>query len=63
MCIMCSGSLPQGASRRLHTSSVTIVQVLPLMEETDEQNDELFSMDEIRIEVVCTPGAGGQVGF
>ncbi|KAF9445275.1 release factor [Macrolepiota fuliginosa MF-IS2] len=47
------------ASGRVHTSTVAVV-VLPLMEETDGQNDELFSMDEIRIEVMRARGAGGQ---
>lgn len=48
------------ASGRVHTSTVAIV-VLPLMEETDGQNDELFSMDEVKIEVMRARGAGGQV--
>lgn len=48
------------ASGRVHTSTAAVL-VLPLMEETDGQNDELFSMDEIRIEVMRARGAGGQV--
>jgi peptide chain release factor 1 len=48
------------ASGRVHTSTVAVI-VLPLMEETDGQNNELFSMDEIKIEVMRARGAGGQV--
>ncbi|KXN82924.1 Peptide chain release factor 1 [Leucoagaricus sp. SymC.cos] len=50
------------ANGRVHTSTVAVV-VLPLMGETDGQNDELFAMDEIKIEVMRARGAGGQVGL
>lgn len=49
------------ASGRVHTSTAAVL-VLPLIEETDGQNDELFSMDEIKTEVMRARGAGGQVG-
>jgi peptide chain release factor 1 len=60
---------------RVHTSTVavlvshrlslevqinTLTQVLPLMEE-DAPEDELFSMDDVKIEVMRARGAGGQV--
>lgn len=47
-------------SGRVHTSTVAIV-VLPLVEETDAKDDDLFSMDEVKIEVMRARGAGGQV--
>ena len=47
------------ASGRTHTSTVAIV-VLPLIEETDSQQDELFSMADIKLEVMRARGAGGQ---
>lgn len=47
------------ASGRVHTSTVAVV-VLPLMEETDGKNDDLFSMDEVKVEVMRARGAGGQ---
>ncbi len=47
------------------TQSVRIyasLQVLPLVEErgTPEADDDLFSMDDIKIEVMRSRGAGGQ---
>ena len=50
------------ASGRVHTSTIAVV-VLPLMEETDGKNDELFAMDEVKVEVMRARGAGGQVSF
>ncbi|KAF8954711.1 hypothetical protein BDZ97DRAFT_1674230 [Flammula alnicola] len=47
------------ASGRTHTSTVAIV-VLPLAEETDAHDEELFSMDDIKLEVMRSRGAGGQ---
>ncbi|CCM01035.1 uncharacterized protein FIBRA_03083 [Fibroporia radiculosa] len=49
------------ANGRVHTSTVAIV-VLPLSEENDSHagKDELFSPDEIKIEVMRARGAGGQ---
>jgi len=49
------------ANGRVHTSTVAVV-VLPLSEEADLQpgKDDLFSPDEIRIEVMRSRGAGGQ---
>ena len=35
--------------------------MLPLMEETDGHEEELFSMDDIKLEVMRARGAGGQV--
>ncbi|KIM75117.1 hypothetical protein PILCRDRAFT_827528 [Piloderma croceum F 1598] len=43
---------------RVHTSTITAV-VLPLAEE-DAPEDELFSMDDVRVEVMRARGAGGQ---
>jgi peptide chain release factor 1 len=48
-------------SGRVHTSTVAVI-VLPLVEETDGKNDELFSMDDVKLEVMRARGAGGQVG-
>lgn len=31
------------------------------MEETDSQHEELFSMDDVKVEVMRSRGAGGQV--
>jgi peptide chain release factor 1 len=46
---------------RLHTSTVALI-VLPLPEETDKpESDELFNMDDVKIEVMRARGAGGQV--
>lgn len=47
------------SSGRVHTSTVSIV-VLPLVEETDTQAEELFSMSDIKLEVMRARGAGGQ---
>ncbi|KAJ7063424.1 hypothetical protein C8F01DRAFT_1209716 [Mycena amicta] len=44
---------------RLHTSTVAAV-VLPLMEESDAQQEELYSLDDVKIEVMRARGAGGQ---
>ena len=64
------------ASGRVHTSTVAVIvsllyvfsyisynfaQVLPLLEETDGQNEELFSLDDVKVEVMRARGAGGQV--
>jgi len=64
------------ASGRVHTSTVAVIvslpyvfsyksynlaQVLPLLEETDGQNEELFSLEDVKIEVMRSRGAGGQV--
>ena len=39
------------------------IQVLPMPEESgSETSDDLFTMDEIKIEVMRARGAGGQVG-
>ncbi|KAJ7173992.1 hypothetical protein C8R43DRAFT_873720 [Mycena crocata] len=46
-------------SGRVHTSAVAVV-VLPLIEEADTQKEELYSMDDIKIEVMRARGAGGQ---
>nr|GAT53296.1 predicted protein [Mycena chlorophos] len=46
-------------SGRVHTSTVAVV-VLPLMEEADAQQEELYSMDDVKIEVMRARGAGGQ---
>ena len=37
-------------------------KVLPLTEESDQANQELFSMDDVKVEVMRARGAGGQVG-
>ncbi|KIM43633.1 hypothetical protein M413DRAFT_68664 [Hebeloma cylindrosporum] len=47
------------SSGRTHTSTVAIV-VLPLAEETESHDEELFSMDDIKLEVMRSRGAGGQ---
>lgn len=49
------------ANGRVHTSTVAVL-VLPLAEDNGrtEGDDELFSMDDIRIEVMRARGAGGQ---
>ncbi|KII85605.1 hypothetical protein PLICRDRAFT_115967 [Plicaturopsis crispa FD-325 SS-3] len=49
------------ASGRTHTSTVAVV-VLPLADEADvkERDNELFSMDDVRLEVMRARGAGGQ---
>jgi len=38
-------------------------KVLPLTEESDQANKELFSMDDVKLEVMRARGAGGQVGL
>jgi len=43
---------------RVHTSTVAAI-VLPLIEE-DAPEDELFSMEDVRVEVMRARGAGGQ---
>ncbi|PIL36735.1 hypothetical protein GSI_00424 [Ganoderma sinense ZZ0214-1] len=50
------------ANGRVHTSTVGVM-VLPLTEETEPSNnsdDNLFTMDEIKLEVMRSRGAGGQ---
>ncbi|KDQ52929.1 hypothetical protein JAAARDRAFT_138047 [Jaapia argillacea MUCL 33604] len=47
------------ASGRTHTSTVSVV-VLPLAEGSDSGNEDLFSMDDIKLEVMRARGAGGQ---
>lgn len=49
------------ANGRVHTSTVAVV-VLPLSEETDSHSGQgdLFSPDEVKIEVMRSRGAGGQ---
>ncbi|KAI0818502.1 peptide chain release factor 1 [Irpex lacteus] len=48
------------ASGRVHTSTVAVL-VLPLEEDNGQEvKDDLFTMDEIRIEVMRSRGAGGQ---
>ncbi|THH11633.1 hypothetical protein EW146_g7981 [Bondarzewia mesenterica] len=48
------------ASGRVHTSTVAAV-VLPLSEEPElERSDDLFNMEDIRLEVMRARGAGGQ---
>jgi len=37
-------------------------KVLPLTEDSDQANQELFSMDDVKVEVMRARGAGGQVG-
>ncbi|KAF9076235.1 hypothetical protein BDP27DRAFT_1314102 [Rhodocollybia butyracea] len=44
---------------RVHTSTVAVI-VLPVIEEQDVQKEELFSMDDIKLEVMRARGAGGQ---
>ncbi|KAI0773842.1 peptide chain release factor 1 [Fomes fomentarius] len=49
------------ASGRVHTSTVSVM-VLPLNEEAENKpsEDNLFTMDEIKLEVMRSRGAGGQ---
>ncbi|KAH7909419.1 hypothetical protein BJ138DRAFT_1010890 [Hygrophoropsis aurantiaca] len=49
------------ASGRTHTSTVAVI-VLPLAEEPEKMNcdDDLFSMEDVKIEVMRARGAGGQ---
>ena len=64
------------ASGRVHTSTVAVIvslpyifsytnynlaRVLPLLEEKDGQHEELFSLDDVKVEVMRARGAGGQV--
>ncbi|KAF9261080.1 release factor [Marasmius fiardii PR-910] len=44
---------------RVHTSTVSVI-VLPLLDERDVQKEQLYSMDEVRVEVMRARGAGGQ---
>ncbi|KAH7890361.1 hypothetical protein F5I97DRAFT_1800147 [Phlebopus sp. FC_14] len=45
---------------RIHTSTVAVI-VLPLSEETEPSGeDELFKMEDVRLEVMRARGAGGQ---
>ncbi|KAJ7271931.1 hypothetical protein B0H12DRAFT_1008415 [Mycena haematopus] len=46
-------------SGRVHTSTAAVV-VLPLVEESDAQKEELYSMADIKLEVMRARGAGGQ---
>ncbi|KAJ7741571.1 hypothetical protein DFH07DRAFT_750986 [Mycena maculata] len=46
-------------SGRLHTSAVAVM-VLPLIEESEAEKEELYSMADIKIEVMRARGAGGQ---
>jgi len=47
-------------SGRVHTSTVAVL-VLPLEEDNGQEvKDDLFTMDEVRIEVMRSRGAGGQ---
>ncbi|KAJ7449955.1 peptide chain release factor 1 [Mycena latifolia] len=46
-------------SGRVHTSTVAVV-VLPLIEESEAHKEALYSMDDIKIEVMRARGAGGQ---
>lgn len=48
------------SSGRTHTSTVAIV-VLPLVEEANGQQEELYKMEDIKLEVMRARGAGGQV--
>uniref|UniRef100_A0A0W0FVK3 Prokaryotic-type class I peptide chain release factors domain-containing protein n=1 Tax=Moniliophthora roreri TaxID=221103 RepID=A0A0W0FVK3_MONRR len=47
------------ASGRVHTSTVSVI-VLPLLDEKDMQKEQLFRMEDVRIEVMRARGAGGQ---
>jgi peptide chain release factor 1 len=38
-----------------------LFKVLPLAEETESHDEELFSMDDVKLEVMRSRGAGGQV--
>ncbi|KAJ7510022.1 hypothetical protein B0H11DRAFT_1701252 [Mycena galericulata] len=46
-------------SGRVHTSTVAVV-VLPLVEESEADKEDLYSMEDIKIEVMRARGAGGQ---
>jgi len=47
------------SSGRVHTSTVAIV-VLPLIEDPQSGEEDLFKMEDIRLEVMRARGAGGQ---
>ncbi|THU98617.1 release factor [Dendrothele bispora CBS 962.96] len=47
------------AAGRVHTSTATVI-VLPLLEEKDVQKEDLFRMEDVKIEVMRARGAGGQ---
>ncbi|KAK0206749.1 peptide chain release factor 1 [Desarmillaria ectypa] len=47
------------ASGRVHTSTVAVI-VLPLAEEKDTQDEPLYKMEDIKLEVMRARGAGGQ---
>ncbi|KAF8876655.1 hypothetical protein BD779DRAFT_155483 [Infundibulicybe gibba] len=47
------------ASGRVHTSTVAIV-VLPLVDEDPHGQEELFQMEDVKVEVMRSRGAGGQ---
>ncbi|KAK7434187.1 Peptide chain release factor 1, mitochondrial [Stygiomarasmius scandens] len=47
------------AAGRVHTSTVAVI-VLPLLEEKDIQKEDLFRMEDVKIEVMRARGAGGQ---
>ncbi|KAG5645957.1 hypothetical protein DXG03_004749 [Asterophora parasitica] len=47
------------ASGRVHTSTVAAI-VLPLVEETNNPAEELFKMEDVKVEVMRARGAGGQ---
>ncbi|EAU86782.2 peptide chain release factor 1 [Coprinopsis cinerea okayama7 len=44
---------------RVHTSAVAVL-VLPLVEENDTHGEDLFKMEDVKIEVMRARGAGGQ---
>ncbi|KAG7095120.1 hypothetical protein E1B28_005903 [Marasmius oreades] len=44
---------------RVHTSTVSAI-VLPLLDEGDVRKEQLYSMDEVKLEVMRARGAGGQ---
>ncbi|KIY63418.1 peptide chain release factor 1 [Cylindrobasidium torrendii FP15055 ss-10] len=47
------------ASGRVHTSTVAVI-VLPLVTEQEAQSQQLYRMEDVRIEVMRARGAGGQ---
>ncbi|KAK7062603.1 Peptide chain release factor 1, mitochondrial [Paramarasmius palmivorus] len=47
------------ASGRVHTSTVSVI-VLPLLDEKDMQKEQLYKMEDVRVEVMRSRGAGGQ---
>ncbi|KAH8823569.1 hypothetical protein DL96DRAFT_1617989 [Flagelloscypha sp. PMI_526] len=44
---------------RVHTSTIAVL-VMPLVEESDKSQEDLFRMEDIKIEVMRARGAGGQ---